>query len=145
MTKEYWTKVDDTAKELVESKNYDELFNYAKDKVRIFLDENIEELVLAGKSKDAYDLLCSKYTKEQIKIMKKNKKQTKETGYFNHMDSIVIRLGKPLLNKREGSLSGYEILKKNILQSPEKLKQQVFIEIGRLLAQEYGEDFESQK
>jgi hypothetical protein len=118
------------------------LIDQYADSLKIFLDSDIEDLLFEGKSKEAYEKLCSKFPELIVKRIQMGKETAEDVSLLNSTECTCIRHGSNLFRASDGVTPDYFIVKANTVTDPKALRALQEDELGRLYYLDHPEEFD---
>lgn len=123
-------------------KDRENLIDQYADSFKIFLDEDVEDLIFNGKPKEAYKLLCSKFPEILVKRIQDEKDTPDDLLQLNSVECTCIRSLGNIFKSSDGVMPDYFIIKANTLSHPESMRAIWEDELGRLYYLSHPEENE---
>lgn len=111
-------------------------------RLRIFLNQDVEDLLFKGKYEEAYIALCSKVSKDTLIHIKKGITNIKETIFLNDVEIACIKSEGQIFYPSEDNISDYFTIKANTLKDPVLVRSLQENELGRLYYLSHPEELE---
>lgn len=109
--------------------------------LKIFLDEDVEMLLLQKKCKEAYDKLCSKFPHQVIKRFQNNEETSYDLLLLNNVEIKCVKSPDILLTMSDGISSDYFYYKSCIINDSTAFNSLIKDELRRLYYLAYPAEF----
>ncbi|MCI7067105.1 MAG: hypothetical protein MR953_05765 [Butyrivibrio crossotus] len=116
------------------------LLDQYADSLKIFLDKDIEDLLMDGLYEEAYEKLCSKFPEIVVKRIQNDKATPDDMLLLNNVEYTCIKSMGNIFKATNGDISDYFVIKGYTLENPENVRALQDDELGRLYYASHPEE-----
>lgn len=117
------------------------LLDQYADSLKIFLDEDVEDLLMDGLYEEAYKKLCSKFPEIIVTRIQNDKATPDDMLLLNNVEFTCIKSMGNIFTSSDGDTSDYFVIKGNTLEDTENVRALQDNELGRLYYASHPEEY----